>query len=118
MLNNIKIDRTVYSVSEFILYIREFIKEKIGDICVKGEISGFTVSQNRFLFFDIKDNTSAVSCFMMKQNLKVPIEDGMEIKVLGIPQLYVKSGRFHIAVKEIELVGEGALQKAYEILKE
>ncbi len=107
----------IYTVSEFVSYMREFLKEQVGHVLILGEVSGFTISQDRFVFFDIKDKTSTVSCFMMKQNLKVPLEDGMEIKVLGIPQLYAKSGRFHIAITEIELVGEGALQKAYELLR-
>src|SRR3989338_31502 len=107
----------VYTVSEFVSYIRDFLRENVGFVLIQGEASGLHITQDRFVWFELKDKDTSVSCFMMKWELKVPLEDGMEIKVLGLPQLFQKSGRFHIRVEELELVGAGALQKAFEALK-
>lgn len=54
----------------------------------------------------------------MKYELGVAIEDGMEVKVLAIPSLFKKSGKFHLRVREITPVGEGALRRALQKLIE
>ena len=55
---------------------------------------------------------------MMKWDLHMPLEDGMEVKVVGTPKLFQQSGKFHLRVMEVELVGAGALQRAFTLLKE
>jgi exodeoxyribonuclease VII large subunit len=47
----------------------------------------------------------------------VKIEPGMEIIVSGTPNIYKPSGRFSLRAETVELVGEGALKKAYDELK-
>lgn len=107
----------IYSVSEFIDRINGLVG---GDICViEGEISGFSISQGKWVFFDLKDEKveSKVGCFMVAFRLKVPLEDGMRVRVIGTPKIYEKSGQFRITVEAVELVGEGALRRAFELLK-
>ncbi|MFH0818743.1 MAG: exodeoxyribonuclease VII large subunit [Patescibacteria group bacterium] len=105
----------IYSVSEF----NQEINGLLGDItvCVQGEVSNFHIAQNRFVWFDLKDVNSYFSCFMMSFQLQQELSDGQEIKVIGTPGLFAKSGKFHFKVKEIELVGAGALKKELELLK-
>ncbi|MFC1687315.1 exodeoxyribonuclease VII large subunit [Patescibacteria group bacterium] len=108
----------IYSVSEFVDVIRDYLEEGLGSISVQGEVVDFKISQDKFVFFEIKDKISRVTCFMMKSNLRVPLKDGIEIRVHGKASLFKKSGRFNINVSEIELVGKGALNKALMMLKE
>ena len=57
---------------------------------------------------------------MWKNNYElsgVALEIGMEIIVDGLPEVYAPSGRFNLRVSAVELVGEGALKKAYDKLK-
>ncbi|MFA6027452.1 MAG: exodeoxyribonuclease VII large subunit [Patescibacteria group bacterium] len=84
---------------------------------MQGEVANFKISQNRFVWFELKDNKSYFSCFLMVFNLRVQLEDGMSVQLIGCPGLFTKSGRFHFAVKEIKLVGEGTLKKEFELLK-
>lgn len=105
----------IYSVSEFINGVNQLL---VGiPAVVQGEISNFKVSQNRFVWFDLKDDASYVSCFLLKFQLDQELEDGMEVQVIGNPALFKKSGRFHLRVKKIQLVGEGSLKRQYELLK-
>lgn len=108
----------IYSVSEFVDVIRDYLEKGLGSISVQGEVVDFKISQDKFVFFEIKDKISRVTCFMMKSSLRVPLEDGIEIRVHGKASLFKKSGRFNITVHEIELVGKGALNKALMMLKE
>ncbi len=105
----------VYSVTEFNREINTLLTDIT--VCLQGEVSDFKVAQNRFVWFDLKDQKSKVSCFLLAFNLKVQLVDGLEIQVIGSPGLFLKSGRFYFQVKEIKLVGAGALKKQYELLK-
>ena len=104
-----------YSVGEFNKEINELLSTV--QVCVQGEVANFNISQNRFVWFDLKDDKAYFSCFMMSFALKHEIEDGMEIKVYGTPGVFQKSGRFRFMVKRIELVGEGSVKKQIEQLK-
>lgn len=105
----------IYSVSEFNKEVNELLSSLV--VTVQGEVANFNISQNRFVWFDVKDEKSYFSCFMMVFALKEEIKDGMEIKVIGTPGLFKKSGQFRFMVKRIELVGEGSLKKEFERLK-
>lgn len=105
----------ILSVSEFIEQINGIIT---GEFVVEGEVSQYKISQGKWVFFDLKDNTAVVNCFATIYGLGTPLVDGMKIRVLGYPKVYEKSGRFSLVVQKVELVGEGSLKKAYLLLKE
>ncbi|MFA6082144.1 MAG: exodeoxyribonuclease VII large subunit [Patescibacteria group bacterium] len=87
-------------------------------LTVVGEVSGFNISQSKFVYFNIKDDQSMLSCFMMLFALPFALEDGMKVKIVAQPKIVTKSGRFSLTVKSLELVGEGDLLKAFEQLKQ
>lgn len=105
----------IYSVSEFVSGINELLTNI--PAIVQGEISNFHVAQNRFVWFDLKDDTSVVSCFMLAFQLTQTLSDGMMVQVKGSPAVFTKSGRFHLRAQSVQLVGEGSLKKQYELLK-
>ena len=107
----------VYTVTEFNREIKAYLEQGVTTVVVQGEVIGFRKAKERLVYFELKDRESRVLCFMMVWDLKVPLEDGAEIRVYGLPSLFVRSGGFHLRVQEIELVGEGALQKALEMTK-
>ncbi len=106
----------IFTVSDFVAVINQTLNTVYPDVIVEGEVSSFKINQGKFVFFDLKDEDSSVGCFMMVFNLKVPLEDGMKVKVKAIPKLTDK-GRFSLTVQSIQLSGEGSLKRAYEILK-
>lgn len=105
-----------FTVSGFVSAINQTLNVAYPTVEVEGEVSGFNVNQGKFVFFDLKDETSSVGCFMMAFSLRVPLEDGMRVKVTATPKLTDK-GRFSLTIKKIELSGEGSLKRAYELLK-
>ncbi len=107
----------VYSVTQVNALIKTALEESVGLIAVQGEVTGFRVTKERLVYFELKDKESRVLCFMMIWDLKQPLADGMEVKVYGMPSLFVKSGGLHFRVHEVELVGEGALKRAFEVLR-
>jgi len=108
----------VVSVSEFTRIVNQAISE-IEPIWIEGEVSNFKNWQERWIFFSLKDEFAVLNCNISKFNFErfgFEIEDGMKIRVLGMPELRYK-GEFTLNVEEIQLCGEGALKKAYELLK-
>ena len=88
-------------------------------LTVEGEVSSFSISRGKFVFFDLKDENeeARLSCFMMSHQLNVPIEDGMRVVVTARPGLYQKSGSFRLSVLRVEPRGEGSVRRAFELLK-
>jgi len=107
----------VITVSEFLEIINETLAVAYPEVTIEGEVSGFKVSQGKFVFFDLKDESSVLNCFMMAFALKLPIEDGMKIRVTGAPKVFPRSSKFSVTVKAVELAGEGELRRAMELLK-
>lgn len=111
----------IISVSEYLDRLNRDLKTKHAKIV--GEVSGFQEYPGRnYLFFTVKDkkDQSTVNCMMWKQEYHlsgVTLQDGLEIIITATPEIYKPTGRFTLKVDMIELVGEGALQIAYEKLK-
>jgi len=108
----------VVSVSEFNRLVNEVVS-KIKPVWIEGEVSNFKNWQDRWIFFSIKDEFAVLNCNTSKykfESFGFELEDGMKIRVLGKPELKYK-GEFTLNVEKIQLCGEGALKKAYELLK-
>lgn len=104
----------VYSVTEFRHEINELLEQVT--VVIEGEIAEFNISQNRFVWFTISDDDTSIKCFMMAFQLKVPLEDGMQVRLMGSPTTFRK-GQYVFRPRRVEPVGEGSLKKAYELLK-
>jgi len=108
-----------YTVSGYLDLLNKELRKR--EARVQGEISSLDIRDN-YLFFSLKDKNdeSLLSCFMWMNNYKlcgVSFEEGLEIIVEGFPEVYKPNGRLSFRVSSAELVGEGALKKAYEQLK-
>ena len=104
------------SVSEFVDLVNQSLSYSFQGISVTGELANMRVSKNRWLYFDLKDQSSTVKFFGTIYNLPGPLEDGMIIKVKGMPKLHNLYG-FSVTVQKISLAGEGSIKRAAELLK-
>ncbi len=88
---------------------------------VKGEVTSVKF-QGSALYVGIKDahDESVMNVFMWTSDYAlagIEIAEGLEVVVDGKSEIYKPSGRFNFRAHSIELVGEGALKKAYDALK-
>lgn len=111
----------VLAVHQFIGLINDFLRETVpsSDIAIEGEISDYRVSQNKWVSFDLKDEEQecVLKCFSTIWQLRTPLEDGMRVRVMGYPKIYERYGMFKLNVQSAVPVGEGALAKAYALMK-
>lgn len=103
-------------VSEFIAVVNDTLTATLPSVLVEGEIAGYKVWNGRLAFFDLKDDEAAINCMLPLGLQRTPLEDGMQVRLRIEPRLR-KNGRFSANVKTVELIGEGALLRAFEMLK-
>ena len=107
---------TKFTPTEFIAIANQTLEYAFSSVTIEGEIGSFKVNQGKWVFFDIKDKESSISCFMTLYQLRMPLEDGMKVVVRGVPKV-TKWGKFSFTVQSVMPVGDGNLKKAYELLK-
>lgn len=106
----------VLTVSQFNEILNQTLEFAYPAVVIEGEVASFKVNQGKWIFFDLKDEESTVACFMPKFSLKVALEDGMLVRVVAVPKL-TKWGKFSLTIREVTLSGEGAVKKAYELMR-
>ncbi|MCL2280502.1 exodeoxyribonuclease VII large subunit [Candidatus Saccharibacteria bacterium] len=105
-----------FTVSETTALLNQIFETAIPNITVIGEVANFKVNQGKWVFFDIKDDESSLSCFMSLFNLHTAIEDGMQVTITARPTV-TKWGKFSLTVQTIRPVGEGSIKRAFELLR-
>lgn len=108
------------SVSQFLGLVNQTLRTIPAEtFAVEGEVADFKISQGKWVNFDLKDEEleAKVSCFMTTFQLGVPLEHGMRVRVIGYPKVFERFGKFSLNVDTVIPVGEGALAKAYQMLK-
>ncbi len=111
----------VFTISELNNTARELLEANFETIWVEGEISNLTRHSSGHWYFTLKDKKAQVRCAMFFQhNRKVKFEPklGMHVLVNTRVSLYEGRGDFQLIVESLEEMGFGALQRAFEQLKE
>lgn len=111
-------EEKVFSVGLYLELINTVLKSE--KAFVVGEVSEWKVYPSG-IYFSIKDKEdgSVLRCYMHPSIFRqagISVEVGMDVKLEGSPAIYKPTGQFNFRATSIELVGEGALKKAYERL--
>lgn len=112
--------RRAISVYQLNQYIKRQIETDpvLRDVAVHGEISKITFQKNGYVYFDLKDERSSISCAIWKDIPgKEELASGKEVTVFGRLSVYDVRGTYTLAVNGFELAGVGALAIAFAKLK-
>ena len=117
------IEPKIFTVGQINRYIRNLLENDfiLSSLLVKGEISNFKAHSSGHLYFTLKDASGALSCVMFRQDaagLPFEPENGMQVVVYGHVSLYEKTGQYQLYAEFLDPLGIGALQVAFEQLKE
>lgn len=105
------------SVSDFVALHNQVLEYALPFVTIIGELSSFRVSKNRWVYFDLKDESASVKFFGTVYQLPGPLEDGMLVRVQGTPRVHPQFG-FSITMQAIQPVGEGALKRSADLLQQ
>jgi len=118
---HIHLDRQVLTVSELTSQIKEILEGTFVGIWVEGEISNFRRPSSGHMYFTLKDEATQVSAVIFRslnRDLRFIPKDGLAVIAYGRVSVYERRGEYQITVEYMEPKGIGALQLAYEQLKE
>src|SRR5271170_3064230 len=113
--------RKVLSVSELTGQIRALLEKQIGQIWVGGEVSNLRVQSSGHIYFTLKDAGAQISCVCFRdaaREARALLADGQQVILQGDVTVYEVRGQYQLVVRQIELRGVGALQIAFEKLKQ
>ena len=117
----LKEEKRIYSVSELTDDIKVLLENTFPEVWVEGEISNFSQSQSGHIYFSLKDPKSTLRCVFFRgvnQGLKFSLKDGLQCLAGGRINVYAPSGQYQLNIQRLEPKGAGALQLAFEQLKE
>lgn len=114
----------VLSVSQLNRYVKSRMDadENLYNVFLVGEISNFTDHyKTGHFYFSLKDEDAQIKSVMFRGNavkVKFRPENGLRVIVRGRVSLYEAAGSYQIFVDDMQPDGAGALQLAFEQLKE
>ena len=113
--------RRVLTVSEITSNVRRLIEERVGTVWVTGEISNLRAQSSGHIYFSLKDAGAQLACVCFRDAARGSrqfLQDGRKVVLQGDATVYEARGQYQLIVSSVELEGVGALQVAFEKLKQ
>lgn len=113
--------RPILTVSQLTAEIKTLLERNFEHLWVEGEVSNLRLPGSGHLYFTLKDESAQIRAVMFRmQNrlLKFQPEDGLQVVGYGRLTVYEPRGEYQIVLDYLEPKGLGALQLAFEQLKE
>ncbi len=114
-------ERRIYSLRELSDSIRGALERGFTNIWISGEISSTRLIPSGHCYFTLKDSEAQIKCVCWKLSywrLRCKPKDGMQVLVRGRVDIYEQRSEYQFVVEAIEPRGEGALQVAFDQLKQ
>ena len=108
------------SVSELTESVRKAIEARFSSVWVEGEISNFKAHSSGHWYFTIKDEGAQLraKCFRSANSrIRFRPTDGLKVRARGRLSVYEARGEYELIVESLDPVGAGALQVAFEQLR-
>ena len=116
-----EINDKFFTVSEITRGIRTSLEHKFSNIDVLGEISNVRKPSSGHIYLTLKDKNSQLQAVVFRNSasrIKFELKDGMEVVSFGSVTVYEPRGQYQLIINKIEPKGIGALQLAFQQLKE
>jgi exodeoxyribonuclease VII large subunit len=110
----------IYTVSRLTAEIKTLLEDRYPFIWVSGEVTNFVRAGSGHFYFALKDDKAQIKAVMFRgqtRGVKFLPENGMHLCGLGRISVYEPRGVYQIIFEFLEPQGVGALQVAFEQLK-
>jgi exodeoxyribonuclease VII large subunit len=121
MAVNPKDQRKIYTISQLTREVKVALEGEFFDVWVVGEVSNFKQHSSGHLYFTLKDKRSQLPAVMFRsarRYLRFQPRDGEAVLARGHITVYEPRGAYQLLVEWMEPRGRGALQAAFEELKD
>jgi exodeoxyribonuclease VII large subunit len=109
------------TVSELTGAVRKALEARFSSVWVEGEISNFKAHSSGHWYFTLKDEGAQLraKCFRSANSrIRFRPTDGMHVRARGRLSVYEARGDYELVVEALDPVGAGALQIAFEQLRD
>ncbi|MBT3877598.1 MAG: exodeoxyribonuclease VII large subunit [Candidatus Scalindua sp.] len=116
-----EINEKFFTVSEITREIRTSLEHKLSNVCVIGEISNVRKPGSGHVYLTLKDKNAQLQAVVFRNTAsrtKFELKDGIEVVSFGSITVYEPRGQYQLIINKIEPKGIGALQLAFQQLKE
>ncbi len=113
--------RKVFSVWELTSDIKRLLEKSVGTVWVSGEITNLRAQSSGHVYFTLKDAAAQLSCVLFRNTTPAQrhlLADGQKVLLHGDVTVYEARGQYQLIVRAVEMQGVGALQIAFEKLKQ
>lgn len=113
--------RKLLSVTELTRQIKGLLEQQVGEIWVTGEVTNLRLQSSGHIYFTLKDAGAQLNCVLFRGGTQVDrslLQDGRKVALQGEVTVYEPRGQYQLRVAKVELQGIGALQAAFEKLKQ
>ena len=113
--------RKVLSVSELTAQVKRLLEKSVGQVWVTGEVTNLRAQSSGHIYFTLKDAGAQLSCVLFRGAAiarRELLQDGQKVLLQGDVTVYEARGQYQLIVRAVELQGVGALQVAFEKLKQ
>ena len=111
----------VFSVTELTREIKGVLEGRFPAVLVKGEVSNLKIPGSGHLYFTLKDEGACLDAVLFRteaRRLKFQMQNGLSLVARGRLALYEPRGGYQLVCDGVDPLGAGALQIAFEQLKE
>lgn len=111
----------IYTVSEITRLVKLELETAFPLVWVEGEVSNFHRHSSGHLYFTLKDELSQLRTVMFRSEARrvvFELKDGLNVVCRGRLNVYEPRGEYQLIAELVEPKGKGALQLAFEQLKE
>jgi len=111
----------ILTVSALTTLVRERLEKDFSDLWVEGEVSNLRTPASGHLYFTLKDATSQIRVVLFRAGalrLRFALKEGLQLVVRGRMTVYEPRGEYQLILDYLEPKGVGALQLAFEQLKD
>jgi exodeoxyribonuclease VII large subunit len=116
-----EVERRPLSVTELTESVRKAIEARFASVWVEGEISNFKAHSSGHWYFTLKDENAQLraKCFRSANSrIRFRPADGLHVRARGRLTVYEARGEYELIVEALDPVGAGALQIAFEQLRD
>jgi exodeoxyribonuclease VII large subunit len=113
--------QSVLSVADLSALIKETLETQFPSVWVAGEISNLARPQSGHVYLTLKDEKAQVRAVLWRgtaQRVRFDLADGQQVVCCGNIDVYPPRGSYQLVIRQIEPLGEGALQLALRQLRE
>ncbi len=111
----------VLSVTDLTRRVKDLLEEHFPSVWVEGEISNLRSPSSGHVYFTLKDANAQLAVVLFRgvaAKVGFALADGLQVIAFGDVSVYERSGQYQLVARRLLPKGLGALQLAFEELKQ